>query len=72
MAASSVLGCSSKLTIRLKEGFCLVFKTLISFDVSEKKATSLPATRKEMMSRINMMKIRIVVAAGVIARKMSN
>jgi hypothetical protein len=41
---------------------------LISFSVNEKKATSLPATRKEMTNRMKMMKISMVVAAGVIAK----
>ena len=70
IAASNVFGCSSNVTIRLKEGCCLVFKTLISFNVKEKNATSLPATRKEMIKRMKMIKIRMVVAAGVIAKKL--
>ena len=71
MAASKVFGCSSKVTIRLKDGCCFVFKTLMSFDVSEKKATSLPATRNEMISSITIIKMSMVVAAGVIANKRS-
>jgi hypothetical protein len=39
--------------------------------VSEKKATSDPATKKEIMTRINAVKIRMVVAAGVIAKYVS-
>ena len=69
--ASKIFGCSSRLTIRLKDGCCLVFKTLMSFDVSEKKATSLPARKKDNTNRMMMEKIRIVVAAVVIARKAS-
>ena len=72
IAASNVLGCSSKVTIRLKEGCCLVFNIFISFEVSEKKATSLPATRKEIIKRTNIMKISMVVAAGVICKKISS
>lgn len=71
MAASKVLGLSSKLTIRLKEGCCRVFKILISLEVSEKKATSLPATRKEIINSINIMKTSMTLAAGVNARKKS-
>ena len=67
-----VLGCSSKVTIRLKDGCCLVFKTLISFKVKEKKATSLPATRKEMIRRMKIEKISMIAAAGVIARILIN
>jgi len=37
--------------------------------VSEKKATSEPATRNEIMNRRNNVKIRIVVAPGVISKK---
>ena len=70
IAASNVFGCSSNVTIRLNEGCCLVFKILISFKVSEKNATSLPATRKEMIKRMKMMKTSMVVAAGVIAKKL--
>ncbi len=67
--ASNVLGSSSKFTMRRKEGWRLVFSTLISFDVSEKNATSLPARKKERMKRIMMVKISMVVAAVVIAKK---
>ena len=72
MAANNVLGCSSKVTMRLNEGCWRVFKTLISFEVSEKKATSLPATRNETINKINMMKMSMVVAAGVIANRASS
>ena len=72
MAASNVFGCSSNVTMRLKEGCCLVLRTLMSFSVKEKKATSLPATRKEMMNRMKIIKISMVVAAGVIAKKLIN
>ena len=72
MAASNVFGCSSKVTMRRSAGCCFVLSTLMSLEVSEKKATSLPATRNEMISRMNMMNMRMVVAAGVIAKRASN
>lgn len=69
--ASSVLGFSSKVTILLYEGCCLVLSILISFSVSEKKATSDPATKNDIKKRMITVKRSIVVAAGVIARKIS-
>lgn len=68
MEASRVLGASSKVTILLKEGCCLVLSILISLSVSEKKAISEPATKKEIKKRIITVKRSMVVAAGVIAR----
>lgn len=69
MDASNVFGCSNSATIRLNDGCFRVFNTLISFDVSEKKATSLPEIKKENMNRIKSVNISTVVAAGVIASK---
>ena len=66
--ASNVLGLSSRVTILLKEGCCLVLSKLISFIVSEKKAISEPATKKEMKKRITTVKRSMVVAAGVSTR----
>jgi hypothetical protein len=65
MDACKVLGCSSKVTILLKEGCCFVLSALISFTFSEKKATSLPAIRKERMYNITAIKRSNTVAAGV-------
>jgi len=64
MEASNVFGCSIKFTIRLKDGCFLVFKTLISFTFMEKKATWLPATRKERIKSRIAKKIKTVSAAG--------
>ena len=69
--ASSVLGVSSRVTIRLKEGCCLVLSILISLSVSEKNAIWEPATKKEIKKRIMTVKKRMVVAAGVIAKNKS-
>ena len=70
IVARSVLGCSSKFTILLNEACFLVFKILMSFKVSEKKATSLPARKNEKIKRIRIVNIKIVVAAVVIAIKL--
>ena len=67
--ASNVLGCSSRCTILLKEGCLLVFKTLMSLLEREKKATSLPATKKEIIKRMMAIKNKTVVAPGVMAKK---
>ena len=69
IAASKVFGCSSKLTMRRYEGCCFVLRTLISFKVSEKKATSEPAIRKDKLKSITTRKRSTPVAAGVITRK---
>jgi hypothetical protein len=71
MEASKILGCSSKCTILRKEGCLLVFKIFMSLEVNEKKATSLPATKKERIRSIKITKMSIVVAAGVIAKSVS-
>ena len=68
--ANKILGCSNKLTILLKEGCFLVFKIFISFGVSEKKATSLPAIKNDNKNNIRIVTIRIVVAAGEIVNKL--
>ena len=65
--ASNVFGCSSKSTIRLKAGCCLVLSILMSLYVSEKKATSEPAIKNETVNNKIAKKIRTAVAAGVIA-----
>ena len=69
IAANKILGCSNKLTIRLKEGCFLVFKILISFDVNEKKATSLPARKKEIKYNTIMATTSTVVSAVDIDKK---
>ena len=70
MDANNVFGCSSKVTMRLKDGCFLVFKTLISFWASEKKATSPPATKKERINKMMAIKMSMPVMAGTIARKL--
>ena len=70
MDASNVFGCSSNVTILLNEGCFLVFKTLISFWASEKKATSPPATKKERINKITAINMNMPVMAGTIARKL--
>lgn len=67
--ASKVFGCSSKLTILLKEGCFLVFKILTSFGLSEKKATSLPESKKDKRKRTKTVTIKIVVAAEETIKK---
>jgi len=71
MEASKILGCSNKLTMRLNEGCFLVLRILRSFEVREKKATSLPAKKKEITSRKKIEKIKIVVAAILITKKLN-
>ena len=65
MEASNVLGVSSRLTILLYEGCCLVLSILISFRVNEKKATSDPASKNDIKKSIMTTKKSIVIAAGV-------
>jgi hypothetical protein len=65
MEARSVFGCSSKETTRLKEGCCFVLRLLMSLTVSEKKATSLPAIKKERRYSTAAIKLSRMVAAGV-------
>lgn len=65
MEACNILGSSSNVTILRNDGFLFVFSTLISFDVKAKKATSLPAIKKDSMKNMKRAKISIVVAAGV-------
>ncbi len=68
MAANKGFGCSSKCTIRLKEGCFLDFNKLMSLDVNEKNATSLPATKKERINKMHAAIIRMPVAAVVRAK----
>lgn len=68
--ASNVFGVSRSVTIRLKEGCCRVLSILMSLSVREKKATSEPATKKEIKKSTMMVKRRMVVAAGVIANNL--
>ena len=49
MLACRVLGCSNKVTILRNEGCCRVLSVLMSFTLSEQKATSLPAIKKDKM-----------------------
>ena len=63
--ANNVLGCSSKDTTRLKDGCCFVLRLLISLTVSEKKATSLPAIKKDRRYKTAAIKLSRMVAAGV-------
>jgi hypothetical protein len=56
-------------TILLKDGCCLVLSTFISFCESEKKAISLPATKKEIINNNMAVKISTPVTAGMIAIK---
>jgi hypothetical protein len=72
MEASKVLGVSSKFTMRLYDGCCLVLSILMSLSVREKKATSDPANKNESRKRIKSIKTKTVVAAGVKARSVSN
>ena len=67
--ARSVFGDSSNVMILRYDGCFLVLSMLMSLYVSEKNATSDPATRKEITNRTRIEKIRIVVAPGVIKRK---
>ena len=69
MDARKVLGCSKSVTIRLKEGCWRVLKTFISFWLREKKATSLPAIKKESINKIMAVKINTPVTAGIICKK---
>ena len=69
IAASKVFGSSNKLTIRRYAGCFFVRSIFISLYVSEKKAISDPASKKDSMKSITTKNISTVVAAGVIARK---
>ncbi|HCY90259.1 MAG TPA: hypothetical protein DHV17_08380 [Chitinophagaceae bacterium] len=62
--ASRVRGCSSKLTTLRKEGCFFVFSRFTSLGVKEKKATSLPDTKKDSMSSTKTMITNMVVVAG--------
>ena len=64
MDACNILGCSSKCTMRRKDGCCLVLSRLRSFDVRENKATSLPAIKKESRNNKNAIMTKITVAVG--------
>jgi hypothetical protein len=66
--ARTALGSSRRVTILFQELSCLVFRILISLKVREKKATSDPASTKEMISKKRMMIARIVVACGLMTR----
>ena len=67
--ANSVLGCSSRLTMRRYAGCCFVLSMLMSLSVREKKATSEPANRKATTKRKNIITISTALAARVIANK---
>ncbi len=67
--ASNVLGCSSRSTIRLYPGCCLVLSILISLKLKEKKATSAPDTKKESTRKIISKNTRTVVAWTLIAAR---
>ena len=54
-------------TIRRKAGCCFVLSILISLYVSEKKATSEPATKKDMVNKSSARNMSTADAAGVIA-----
>lgn len=69
--AINVFGASSRFTILLKDGCCLVFRRFISFNVREKKAISEPDTRNDIKNKIITVNRSMVVAAGEIARKRS-
>ena len=69
IAANKVLGCSNNVTIRLYDGCCFVLSILISFCVSEKNATSLPATKKESTNNTSKAMAKTAEAAGFIDRK---
>ena len=60
--ASNVLGSSNKLTILFHELSCLVFSTLMSLSVNEKKAILEPETIKEMIKKNKMRIANMVVA----------
>ena len=70
--ASRVLGVSSKVTILLYEGCRFVLRIFISLYVSEKNATSEPATKNEIIKSRKRAKIRIVVAPSVMTRYITN
>jgi hypothetical protein len=70
--ASNVFGCSSRLTILLKEGCFLVFKILTSLGLREKKATSLPESKKDNKKSTNNVTTKIVVAVEETIRKIFN
>lgn len=67
--ANKVFGCSSRLTILLNEGCFLVFKILTSFGLREKKATSLPESKKDNKKSTKTATIKIVVAAEETIKK---
>ena len=66
--ASRIFGCSSRLTMRRKEGCFFVFRTLMSLADSEKKATSLPEIKNDNRKSMITENSSMVVAAGVMAR----
>src|SRR5579871_2114120 len=65
---NKIFGSSSKFTIRFHDASCFVFKILMSLCVSEKKATSEPATTKDIINKKRIITARIVVACGLIAK----
>jgi hypothetical protein len=71
MEANRIFGCSSRFTILLKEGCFFVLSTLMSLLLSEKKATSLPAIKKESTNNTSNAKRSMVVAAELMASNWS-
>jgi len=67
--ASKFLGSSSKLTIRLQEASCFVFRIFTSLSVKEKKAILDPETMKDMTSRNRMRITKMVVPCASINNK---
>ena len=67
--ASNVFGDSSSVTMRRYDGCFFVLSRLISLYVSEKNATSEPATRKDIRKSVATITIRMMVAVGVMAKK---
>ena len=71
MEANKILGCSSRVTILLKEGCFFVLSTWMSLLLSEKNATSLPAIKKESTNNTNSANRSMVVAAELMANNWS-
>jgi hypothetical protein len=69
MDINNVFGCSMRRTILLKEGFFLFFRMFTSLEEREKKATSLPAIKKESKKSKANKKNRTVEATGDTVKK---
>jgi len=67
IAVNNSLGFFRSPTILLYDGWVLVFRILISFTLSEKKAICAPERRKDKKNRITRIKMKTVDSAGVIA-----